>query len=109
MALLAASSFEIKAQTCKPSGGIRGKKPPAGQCNRENDSDCCVQVSKREVMVVVHQRVTNTTTRMTHQLSHYQLDGTREGILPQMYITKLEMEERECAKDVDDWDSTMLR
>ncbi|GJS84018.1 putative ripening-related protein 1 [Tanacetum coccineum] len=38
-----ASSFEIKAQTCRPSGGIRGKKPPAGQCNRENDSDCCVQ------------------------------------------------------------------
>ncbi|KAL7254435.1 hypothetical protein ACSBR1_008761 [Camellia fascicularis] len=20
-----------------------GKKPPPGQCNRENDSDCCVQ------------------------------------------------------------------
>ncbi|PWA47206.1 rlpA-like double-psi beta-barrel domain-containing protein [Artemisia annua] len=39
LALLAASSFVIKAQTCKPSGGIRGKKPPAGQCNRENDSD----------------------------------------------------------------------
>nr|GEX25348.1 hypothetical protein [Tanacetum cinerariifolium] len=44
MALLAASSFEVKAQTCKPSGGIMGKKPQAGQCNRENDSDCCVQV-----------------------------------------------------------------
>ncbi|GJZ66516.1 RlpA-like double-psi beta-barrel domain-containing protein [Tanacetum coccineum] len=43
IALLAASSFEIKAQTCKPSGGVRGKKPRAGQCNRENDSDCCVQ------------------------------------------------------------------
>ncbi|GJU47053.1 putative RNA-directed DNA polymerase [Tanacetum coccineum] len=42
-AVIAASSFEIKAQTCKPSGGITGKKPPAGQCNRENDSDCCVQ------------------------------------------------------------------
>ncbi|GKE71105.1 putative RlpA-like double-psi beta-barrel domain-containing protein, partial [Tanacetum coccineum] len=38
---IAASSFEIKAQTCKLSGGIRGKKPPAGQCNHENDSDCC--------------------------------------------------------------------
>nr|GEV86777.1 hypothetical protein [Tanacetum cinerariifolium] len=43
MALLAASSFEVKAQTCKPSGGITGKKPPAGQCNHENDSDCYVQ------------------------------------------------------------------
>ncbi|GJW45999.1 putative ripening-related protein 1 [Tanacetum coccineum] len=71
LALLAASSFEIKAQTCKPSGGITGKKPPAGQCNRENDSDCCVQ--GKVVMVVVHQRVTNTTTRMTHQLSHFQV------------------------------------
>nr|XP_043625758.1 uncharacterized protein LOC122597198 [Erigeron canadensis] len=29
--------------TCKPSGGIRGIKPPPGQCNQENDSDCCVQ------------------------------------------------------------------
>ncbi|KAL8227965.1 hypothetical protein R6Q57_015549 [Mikania cordata] len=40
---LATTCFEINAQTCKPSGGIRGKKPPSGQCNRENDSDCCVQ------------------------------------------------------------------
>nr|GFA14711.1 hypothetical protein [Tanacetum cinerariifolium] len=43
MALLAASSFEVRAPTYKPSGGITGKKPPAGQCNRKNDSDCCVQ------------------------------------------------------------------
>lgn len=41
--LLAATSLEINSQTCKPSGGIRGKKPPPGECNRENDSDCCVQ------------------------------------------------------------------
>ncbi|KAI3719286.1 hypothetical protein L6452_20181 [Arctium lappa] len=43
LVLLAATSFEIDAQTCKPDGGIRGKKPPPGQCNRQNDSDCCVQ------------------------------------------------------------------
>nr|GEZ48620.1 hypothetical protein [Tanacetum cinerariifolium] len=43
MALLAASSFKVKAQTCKPSGGIMGKNPHAGQCNRENDLDCYVQ------------------------------------------------------------------
>ncbi|GKD54612.1 putative ripening-related protein 5 [Tanacetum coccineum] len=36
---------DLDAQTCKLSGGIRGKKLPAGQCNHENDSDCCVQVS----------------------------------------------------------------
>ncbi|XP_076949148.1 putative ripening-related protein 1 [Bidens hawaiensis] len=42
--LLAATySIQINAQTCKPSGGIRGRKPPPGQCNKENDSDCCVQ------------------------------------------------------------------
>ncbi|GFY90282.1 hypothetical protein Acr_07g0004790 [Actinidia rufa] len=26
-----------------PSGNIRGKKPPPGECNKENDSDCCVE------------------------------------------------------------------
>nr|GEX86064.1 hypothetical protein [Tanacetum cinerariifolium] len=31
------------AQTFNPSGGIRGTKPPPGQCNQENDLDCCVQ------------------------------------------------------------------
>ncbi|XVF78790.1 hypothetical protein PTKIN_Ptkin14bG0165300 [Pterospermum kingtungense] len=31
----------INAQSCGPSGNIRGKKPPPGQCNTENDSDCC--------------------------------------------------------------------
>nr|GFB04842.1 hypothetical protein [Tanacetum cinerariifolium] len=41
MALLAAFSFEIKAQTCKPSGHIKGKKP-AGRCKHEDDSICCV-------------------------------------------------------------------
>ncbi|KAL6126135.1 hypothetical protein ACLB2K_074186 [Fragaria x ananassa] len=29
------------AQQCRPSGRIRGKKPPPGQCNQEDDSDCC--------------------------------------------------------------------
>ena len=33
----------IQAQTCNPSGKIRGQKPPPGQCNQENDSDCCKQ------------------------------------------------------------------
>ncbi|XVF33351.1 hypothetical protein REPUB_Repub17cG0161100 [Reevesia pubescens] len=30
-----------EAQTCRASGKIRGKNPPPGQCNPENDSDCC--------------------------------------------------------------------
>ncbi|KAK3008021.1 LOW QUALITY PROTEIN: hypothetical protein RJ639_014488, partial [Escallonia herrerae] len=36
-------SVEVDAQSCRPSGNIRGRKPPPGQCNKENDSDCCVQ------------------------------------------------------------------
>ncbi|KAK6920142.1 hypothetical protein RJ641_016046, partial [Dillenia turbinata] len=32
-----------EAQSCSPSGTISGKEPPPGQCNRENDSDCCKQ------------------------------------------------------------------
>ncbi|XP_004306797.1 PREDICTED: putative ripening-related protein 1-like [Fragaria vesca subsp. vesca] len=30
-----------EAQQCRPSGRIRGRKPPPGQCNTEDDSDCC--------------------------------------------------------------------
>uniref|UniRef100_A0A2N9GM82 Ripening-related protein 1 n=1 Tax=Fagus sylvatica TaxID=28930 RepID=A0A2N9GM82_FAGSY len=33
----------IEAQTCNPSGKIRGIKAPPGQCNKEKESDCCVQ------------------------------------------------------------------
>ncbi|XP_077252527.1 putative ripening-related protein 1 [Tasmannia lanceolata] len=34
---------EAQSQSCKPSGVLRGKKPPKGRCNTENDSDCCTQ------------------------------------------------------------------
>ena len=33
--------LSAEAQMCRPSGKIRGKNPPPGQCNPENDSDCC--------------------------------------------------------------------
>ncbi|CAN1123534.1 KWL1 [Linum perenne] len=33
----------VSAQACKPSGKLRGKKPPPKQCNRNNDSECCVE------------------------------------------------------------------
>ncbi|PON92055.1 RlpA-like double-psi beta-barrel domain containing protein [Trema orientale] len=39
--LLATNLLTIEAKTCNPSGKIRGKKPPPGQCNPENYSDCC--------------------------------------------------------------------
>ncbi|KAK6162348.1 hypothetical protein DH2020_002189 [Rehmannia glutinosa] len=41
LVILATQSLEARLQSCKPSGKIRGKKPPPGQCNQENDSDCC--------------------------------------------------------------------
>ncbi|KAM7472190.1 hypothetical protein LguiA_010373 [Lonicera macranthoides] len=41
--LLVILSLEVEAQSCRPSGKIRGIRPPPGQCNQENDSDCCVQ------------------------------------------------------------------
>ncbi|KAL7238882.1 hypothetical protein ACSBR2_004892 [Camellia fascicularis] len=41
--LLVAQCQEAEAQVCKPSGNIKGTKPPPGQCNTENDSNCCVQ------------------------------------------------------------------
>ncbi|KAJ0053647.1 hypothetical protein Pint_00408 [Pistacia integerrima] len=35
--------LSVEAQTCRASGKIRGKNPPPGQCNQQNDSDCCKQ------------------------------------------------------------------
>ncbi|KAF8013154.1 LOW QUALITY PROTEIN: hypothetical protein BT93_I1128 [Corymbia citriodora subsp. variegata] len=29
------------SSVCRPSGRIRGKNPPPGQCNTGDDSDCC--------------------------------------------------------------------
>ncbi|KAL0397894.1 UNVERIFIED_CONTAM: Kiwellin-1 [Sesamum calycinum] len=34
-------NLKVDAKSCKPSGKIKGKKPPKDQCNQENDSDCC--------------------------------------------------------------------
>ncbi|MCD7453345.1 hypothetical protein HAX54_020643 [Datura stramonium] len=35
--------LDARLQACQPSGKIKGIKPPPGQCNPENDSDCCKQ------------------------------------------------------------------
>ncbi|GKU88179.1 hypothetical protein SLEP1_g2474 [Rubroshorea leprosula] len=40
---LGTATLGVEAGTCKPSGNLRGKKPPPGQCNQDNDSDCCVE------------------------------------------------------------------
>lgn len=36
-------SAAANGEKCKPSGKIRGKKPPKDKCNRENNSECCEQ------------------------------------------------------------------
>uniref|UniRef100_A0A7N0V0A9 Ripening-related protein 1 n=1 Tax=Kalanchoe fedtschenkoi TaxID=63787 RepID=A0A7N0V0A9_KALFE len=41
LCLLAARFCDVEAQACKPSGTVRGSRPPRGGCNRENGSDCC--------------------------------------------------------------------
>ncbi|XP_057780664.1 kiwellin-1-like [Salvia miltiorrhiza] len=38
---LAAYPSDARLQSCKPSGTIKGTTPPPGECNQENDSDCC--------------------------------------------------------------------
>ncbi|XP_059651429.1 uncharacterized protein LOC132299025 [Cornus florida] len=43
LVLLVTYCLEAEAQSCRPSGKIRGRKPPPGQCNEDNDSVCCVQ------------------------------------------------------------------
>ena len=43
LSFLFASSLCVEAQTCRPSGKIRGRKAPKGQCNEENDSLCCIK------------------------------------------------------------------
>ncbi|XP_039001273.1 kiwellin-1-like [Hibiscus syriacus] len=40
-AFVLADCFVVEGNTCKPSGKLKGKKPPPGKCNRENGSDCC--------------------------------------------------------------------
>ncbi|XP_026397322.1 putative ripening-related protein 1 [Papaver somniferum] len=35
------SSLEVEAGTCKPSGKIKGIKPPQGKCKKGFNSDCC--------------------------------------------------------------------
>ncbi|KAK9273062.1 hypothetical protein L1049_017869 [Liquidambar formosana] len=43
LVIILVDCLDVGAQVCRPSGKIRGKKPPPGQCNKENDSECCVQ------------------------------------------------------------------
>lgn len=39
--ILVANWLSTEAKTCNPSGKLVGKKSPPGQCNPENQSECC--------------------------------------------------------------------
>ncbi|KAJ8748940.1 hypothetical protein K2173_013377 [Erythroxylum novogranatense] len=39
--LLVSFSLHVQAQVCKPSGKVKGKKPPPNKCNKKNLSECC--------------------------------------------------------------------
>ncbi|XP_048420927.1 kiwellin-1-like [Pyrus x bretschneideri] len=39
--IFATNWLSTEAQKCNPSGQLRGKEPPPGQCNQGNDSECC--------------------------------------------------------------------
>ncbi|KAG9452635.1 hypothetical protein H6P81_005539 [Aristolochia fimbriata] len=41
--LLPLSCSEAGTQKCMPSGRLKGKKPPPGECNEQNDSECCIE------------------------------------------------------------------
>ncbi|KAI3434347.1 uncharacterized protein J3R85_006611, partial [Psidium guajava] len=41
--LVGSTCPSTEAQSCKPSGRIRGRKPPPKRCNPENQSECCKQ------------------------------------------------------------------
>ncbi|PQP96038.1 hypothetical protein Pyn_30113 [Prunus yedoensis var. nudiflora] len=98
--LLSTICLVTEAQQCRPSGRIRGRQPPPGQCNQENDSDCCVEgkmyptyrcspplsrhtkayltLNSFEAgeMGVVHRNVTTNTTMTATELWLCPLDGT---------------------------------
>ncbi|KAL3536831.1 hypothetical protein ACH5RR_000197 [Cinchona calisaya] len=39
--LFVATFSGVDADSCRPSGKLKGKKPPKGGCNTENNSICC--------------------------------------------------------------------
>ncbi|KAM7472188.1 hypothetical protein LguiA_010371 [Lonicera macranthoides] len=102
MIVLYTYSLEVEAQSCRPSGKIRGTRPPPGECNQENDSDCCVQGKLYTTYKCSPSVSSNTKATLTlnsfqkggdgggpsecdnqyhsdvHQSWHYQLDGIME-------------------------------
>ncbi|KAK2988382.1 hypothetical protein RJ640_019264 [Escallonia rubra] len=70
-------SVEVDAQSCRSSGNIRGRKPPPAQCNRENDSDCCVQGKSYSTYECSPSVSSNTKATLT--LNSFQKGGDGGG------------------------------
>ncbi|KAA8520621.1 hypothetical protein F0562_014877 [Nyssa sinensis] len=77
LVLLVAHCLEAEAQVCRPSGKIRGIKPPPGECNQENYSDCCVQGKLYTTYKCSPQVSTHTKAVLT--LNSFQKDGDGGG------------------------------
>ncbi|KAD3337740.1 hypothetical protein R6Q59_027453 [Mikania micrantha] len=75
--LLVACSPKIDAQTCNPSGSIEGTEPPPGQCNTENDSDCCVNGQYYSTYTCSPPVSSRTTATLT--LNSFQAGGDGGG------------------------------
>ncbi|MED6217083.1 hypothetical protein PIB30_014542 [Stylosanthes scabra] len=75
--LIISNCLLSEAQKCRPSGRIIGKKPPPGQCNQENDSDCCVQGKVYTTYECSPQVTTQTKAYLT--LNSFQEGGDGGG------------------------------
>ncbi|XP_057745151.1 kiwellin-1-like [Arachis stenosperma] len=69
--------YSCRAQQCRPSGRIEGKKPPPGQCNQENDSDCCKQGKMYTTYECSPLVTTHTKAYLT--LNSFEKDGDGGG------------------------------
>lgn len=66
-----------RLQACRPSGTITGKTPPPGQCNQENDSDCC-QAGDKYTTYTCSPAVTSRT-RATLTINSFEDGGDGGG------------------------------
>ncbi|XP_050227961.1 kiwellin-1-like [Mercurialis annua] len=75
--VVASATILVEAQKCKPSGFLKGKKPPKNECNHGNDSDCC-ESGKLYAIYKCSPRVTKTT-KATLTINSFQEGGDGGG------------------------------
>ncbi|XVE63398.1 hypothetical protein DITRI_Ditri07aG0017200 [Diplodiscus trichospermus] len=95
----------VEAQSCKPSAKIRGKKPPSGQCNQENDSDCCKE-GKLYTTYKCSPPV-SSHTKATLTINSFEAGWYNNGKRCLKYINVFGNGKSVRAKVVDECDSTM--